>query len=80
MRGNRKSWHLKGVVMSGGSQLEINTIKNECIQVCLTEDGFTECCFVSSMHLAPDKETQLRKAIHQRAIEAMFYEGEISPD
>ena len=54
--------------MSDGSQLEINTIKNECIQVCLTEDGFTECCFVSSMHLAPDKETQLRKAIQQRAI------------
>ena len=80
MHGNGKSWHLKGVVMSDGSQLEINTIRNECVQVCLTEDGFTECCFVSSMHLAPDKETQLRKAIQQRAIEAMFYEGSIFPD
>ena len=66
--------------MSDGSQLEINTIRNECIQVCLTEDGFTECCFVSSMHLAPDKEKQLRKMIHQRAIEAMFHESEIFPD
>ena len=66
--------------MSSGSQLDINTIRNECIQVCLTEDGFTECCFVSSMHLAADKERQLRKSIHQRAVEAMFYEGEIFPD
>ena len=66
--------------MSGESQLEIKKNKNECIQFCLTEDGLTECCFVSSMHLAPYKERQLRKAIHQRAVEAMFYEGEIFPD
>ena len=58
--------------MSDGSQLDLTTIKNECIRVCLTEDGCTECCYVSSMHLAPDKETQLRESISKRAIEALL--------
>ena len=57
--GNKKSWLQRSA--DDGSQLEITTIRNECIQVCLTEDGFTECCFVSSMHLAPGG--QLRKVI-----------------
>ena len=41
-------------------------------EVCLTEDGFTECCYVSSMHLVDDKEHQLRAAIRRRSFEAFI--------
>ena len=30
-------------------------------EVCLEEDGITECTFVSSLHLVEDKERQLRE-------------------
>ena len=39
-------------------------------EVCLTEDGITECTFVSSMHLVHDKERQLKAAIKRRALNA----------
>lgn len=39
-------------------------------EVCLEEDGIRECCFVSSMHLVDEKETQLRDAIRRRAFNA----------
>ena len=41
-------------------------------QVCLTEDGITECTFVSSMHLVDGKEPQLRAAIKRRALNAFI--------
>ena len=41
-------------------------------EVCLTEDGLTECCFVSSMHLVREKEHQLRAAIRRRAFNAFI--------
>jgi len=51
--------------------LEINCLEPELIQVCLTEDGFTSCCYVTSHHLVPDKEPQLRAA-NARAAEEAF--------
>jgi len=41
-------------------------------RVCLTEDGMTECCFVSSMHLVEEKEHQLRASIRRRAFNAFI--------
>ena len=39
-------------------------------QVCLDEDGFTECTYVSSLHLVDDKNRQLKAAIRRRALNA----------
>ena len=41
-------------------------------EVCLTEDGLTECCYVSSMHLVDEKEHQLRASIRRRAFNAFI--------
>lgn len=41
-------------------------------EVCLTEDGITECAFVSSMHLVDEKETQLRNAIKRQAFKSFI--------
>lgn len=41
-------------------------------QVCLTEDGITQCTFVSSMHLVDGKEHQLRAAIKREALRALI--------
>ena len=58
--------------MSTGEGLTITTTDDGCCKVCLTEDGFTECCTVSSMHLTQEKEKQLRAAIQKKAMNAMF--------
>lgn len=42
--------------------LTVECIEAELIKVCLTEDGFTSCCYVSSHHLTAEKEKQLRNA------------------
>ena len=48
--------------------LELRSVDNDTMyEVCLEEDGFRECCFVSSMHLVDEKEPQLREAIRRRA-------------
>ena len=54
------------------SQLELATTSDGMYQVCLEEDGFRECCVVSSMHLVQDKEPQLRRAIRRRAFNALI--------
>ena len=41
-------------------------------EVCLEEDGFTECCYVASMHLVSEKELQLRAAIRRRAFNSFI--------
>ena len=51
--------------------LTINCIEPELIQVCLIEDGFTNCCYVTSHHLATEKEGQLRNANLRDALEAL---------
>ena len=51
--------------------LEIrNTPDNQMIEVCLEEDGFRSCTFVSSMHLTYEKEGMLRAANRKKAMEA----------
>jgi hypothetical protein len=47
-------------------------------EVCLEEDGITECTFVSSMHLVEDKERQLREAIKRRAFNAFVEHASIA--
>ena len=51
--------------------LTIDCIEPELIKVCLTEDGFTNCCYVTSHHLATEKEQQLRNANLRDAFEAL---------
>jgi hypothetical protein len=51
--------------------LEVDCLEPELIRVCLTEDGFTSCCFVSSHHLVAEKEKQLRQAILNEAISSI---------
>jgi hypothetical protein len=51
--------------------LNIDCIEPELIKVCLTEDGFTNCCFVTSHHLAQEKEKQLRQANLRDALSSL---------
>ena len=51
--------------------LQVDVLDNELIRVCLTEDGITSCCLVSSMHLAQEKERQLRAANLREALSAL---------
>jgi len=51
--------------------LDITCLEPELVRVCLTEDGFTSCCYVSSMHLAEEKEGQLRAANLRDAMGAL---------
>jgi len=41
-------------------------------EVCLAEDGFEECCYVSSIQLAHAKESELRAVIRRRAFNAFI--------
>ena len=53
--------------------LELRSIDNDTMyEVCLEEDGFRECCYVSSMHLVDEKEPQLRDAIRRRAFHSFI--------
>ena len=51
--------------------LDVDVLDTELIRVCLTEDGITECCFVTSFHLVQEKESQLRHAIIRTAEETI---------
>ena len=42
-------------------------VAGEMIRVCLTEDGLTACCYVSSEHLVEEKRKQLKEAISRMA-------------
>lgn len=50
--------------------LEVTPTEDDCLKVCLTEDGITKCCFVSSFHLVDGKTAGLRAAIKRAAAEA----------
>ena len=53
--------------------LKLRSVDNDTMyEVCLEEDGFRECCFVSSMHLVDEKEGQLRDAIRRRAFNSFI--------
>lgn len=59
--------------MQGESTLDLETLKDGCIKVCLTKDGITKCCTVSSHHLAEEKHKQLKHAIATEAIKAYVH-------
>ena len=46
---------------------EIRNTPDNCIEVCVTEDGIRKCGVVSSMHLVYTKEHQLKQAISAEA-------------
>lgn len=55
--------------------MKIGKLVAECLEdtsyhVCLTENGITSCCFVSSAHLVEAKESQLRQSIQKKALNA----------
>ena len=52
--------------------LELRSTNDDMYEVCLEEDGFRECCFVSSMHLVHEKESQLRAAIRRRGLNSLI--------
>lgn len=54
------------------SELIRTSEDGETIEVCVEEDGFRECGFVSSMHLVPGKCAQLRRAIKGVAAQSLL--------
>ena len=50
--------------------LDIQHLEDDCYRVCLEEDGFTSCCYVSSHHLTEEKAGQLRAANAREAAAA----------
>jgi hypothetical protein len=50
--------------------MQVDVLDAELIRVCLTEDGVTNCTFVTSHHLVPDKERQLHAANEREAAAA----------
>jgi hypothetical protein len=45
------------------SALDTTILDDGQVKVCLTENGRTVCATVSSAHLVPDKEPQLKRAL-----------------
>jgi hypothetical protein len=56
--------------MQSNPFFDLETLKDGCIKVCLTEEGITKCCIVSSHHLVEEKYTQLKRAIVKEAIKS----------
>ena len=52
--------------------LKLRSTDDDMLEVCLEEDGFKACCFVSSMHLAYEKEKQLRDNIRKQSAAAFL--------
>jgi hypothetical protein len=50
--------------------MDLEHLDDDCIRVCLTQDGITACTVVSSMHLVEDKRRQLEAAIEREALDA----------
>lgn len=48
-------------------ELEVTPTEDDMLKVCLTEEGITSCCFVSSQHLVQDHEKQLKRANARKA-------------
>ena len=53
------------------SGLVLSTLDDGCVKVCLSEEGITACCIVSSHHLVEEKERQLRQAIIRTAVKSL---------
>jgi len=51
--------------------MDLEHLDDDCIRVCLTQDGITACTTVSSHHLTWEKEAVLRAAIAREAARAV---------
>ena len=51
--------------------LQVDVLDAELIRVCLTEDGITNCRYVTSHHLTEEKAGQLRAANLREASSAL---------
>ena len=58
------------------ADLDVTPTADDMLKVCLTEEGITSCCFVSSQHLVQDHQKQLHSANARKA--AAVYQQEIS--
>ena len=47
--------------------LDVTPTEDDMLKVCLTEEGITSCCYVSSQHLVQDHEKQLKRANARKA-------------
>ena len=55
------------------TDLRVSDLRSDHMyEVCLDLDGFTECTFVSSLHLVEDKSRQLKAAIQRRSLNAFI--------
>jgi len=50
--------------------MDLEQLDDDCIRVCLTENGITACTTVSSHHLTWEKQAQLEAAISREAAAA----------
>jgi len=51
--------------------MDVTTLADGCLRVCLEQDGFESCCVVSSHHLVDTKRSQLERANLRRAASAL---------
>ena len=51
--------------------MEVTTLADGCLRVCLEQDGFESCCVVSSYHLVDSKRPQLERANLRRVSKAL---------
>jgi len=50
--------------------LDVSGTADNCVRVCLTEEGITSCCNVSSYHLVESHRKQLQRANARKAADA----------
>jgi hypothetical protein len=58
------------------ADLDVTPTADDMLKVCLTEEGITSCCFVSSQHLVQDHQKQLHRANARKA--AAAFQREVS--
>ena len=51
--------------------MDVTTLADGCLRVCLQQDGFESCCVVSSYHLVDSKKPQLERANLRQAAQAL---------
>ena len=51
--------------------MDVTTLADGCLRVCLQQDGFESCCVVSSYHLVDSKKAQLERANLRQAPQAL---------
>jgi hypothetical protein len=52
------------------NDLDVSPTADDCVRVCLTEEGITSCCNVSSWHLVESHRKQLQNANAKKAADA----------